>query len=495
MNPLDRPLMLAAVAGLLGAFATPGALALAQPEGPRVSIGEKALEAIPVPPLTWSVPEVGREVTRETLSGGSIIYVYPDHRVPLVNVLFQFRAGSFEEPVEQAGLANMVLNLIRTGGTAKHGYQEIDQSLDELAAQVGVSPGDEAAGITLNVLRKNLAPGLAMVAEMIREPAFPEDRIAFRKEEVRSSIRRQNDNPREAVAREFARAVFGDHPYGRSPEWDRVRGITAGDLRRFHDRFYVPGNLFIAVTGDISPREARDALEKVLAGWKGAAPDLPAAPPEAGQVTPPAVLLYPKDLSQTAIAFGRPGLDRASPDIYTGQVMNYILGGGSFTSRLGQEVRDRAGLAYSVRSSLPTDRCDPGPFVIQCQTKTESTLEALRLMRSIVSGMAEAPVPDAVFQGAQDALVNGFVRGFADPESVVEALMNLEFDGRPQDFYRHYLDRIRAVTPAQVQALAGRLCDPDGMVTVMVGNVGALGDSLGGLGTVEVRELAEPDLD
>jgi zinc protease len=476
-------------------LAAPALGAPAGDDGPKVSIGEKEMEAIPVPSLQWSVPEVGREVTRETLSGGSVLYVYPDHRVPLVNVLFQFRAGAFEEPVERAGLANMVLNLIRTGGTAEHAYQEIDRALDELAARVTVSPGDEAAGLTLNVLRKNLDPALALVAEMIREPAFPRDRIDFRKEEVRSAIRRQNDNPRQAVTREFTRAVFGDHPYGRSPEWERVRAITAGDLRQFHDRFYVPGNLFIAVTGDVTPDEARAALEKALSGWTGAAPELPPVPPEKGPATPPVFLLYQKDLTQTAIAFGRPGLDRSSPDIYTGLVLNHILGGGSFTSRLGQEVRDRAGLAYSVRSSLPIDRRDPGPFVIECQTKTASTLEALRLMRAIVSDMAEAPVPADRFQGAQDALVNGFVRGFADPENVVEALMNLEFEGRPPDFYRHYLNHVRAVTPAEVQTLAARLCNPKTLVTVMVGNVASLRDSLADLGTVEVRTPEEQDLD
>jgi len=463
--------------------------------GAKISIGEKEMEAIPVPPQTWSVPEVGGAVSRETLPGGSVLYVYPDHRFPLVDIHFQFRAGSFEEPVERAGLADMVLNLVRTGGTARHDYREMDRALDDLAARVTVSPGDESAGLTLNVLRKNLGPALALVAEMIREPAFPEDRIDFRKQEVRSAIRRQNDNPREAVTREFTRAVFGDHPYGRSPEWDRIRGITAGDLRRFHDRYYVPGNLFIAVSGDLSPADARAAIEKAFSGWKGAAPELPEVPPENGSTAPPAFLLYQKDLSQTAIAFGCPGLDRSSPDIYTGLVLNQILGGGSFTSYLGQEVRDRAGLAYSVRSSLPIGRRDPGPFVIECQTKTASTLEALRLMRGIVSGMAGAPVPAERFQGAKDALVNGFVRGFAEPGDVVEALMNLEFDGRPAGFYRHYLEHVRAVTPEQVQTLAQRLCDPDRMVTVMVGNVASLRDSLASLGNVEVRTPEEPDLD
>ncbi len=487
----------AALAVLL-LLAAPGRLAPAAGAADgdeKMSLGERKLETLPVPELDWSPPEVGREITREALPSGAILYTYPDHRVPLVEIRFRFRAGTFYEPVELAGLSNMALNLIRTGGTARHDYAEVDAELDFMAADVGIEPDDESCDVTLNVLRKDLEPALALVAEMIREPAFPEERIRFRKEEVKASIRRQNDNPRMAAARQFDELLFGDHPYGRSPEWDRIEKITAADLRDFHARFYVPDNLFIAVAGDISPAEAADALNGAFEGWAPGHPDFPPTPPESPRTEPPAVVLYPRDLTQTAIVYGCPTITRESPDIYAAQVLNYIFGGGGFSSRLAQQVRDRAGLAYSVRSSLPTGRKDPAPLTVSCQTKTETTVKALELMRAIMADLAAEPVPPAEFEAARGALANGFVRGFATREAVVSALMSLEFDGRPADFYQTYLDRIRAVTPDQVRALAQRLFDPQRMVTVMVGDVGEMGPDLTGMGRVETRELPEPDFD
>ncbi len=461
----------------------------------EMSLGEQRIRMLTIPSLEWRVPAVGREVVRKELDNGAVLYVYPDHRFPLVDVLFQFRAGSFYEPVEKAGLADMTLNLMRTGGTTEHGYQEIDQELDDLAAEVGVSAGDQACTLDLNVLAKDLDRGLAVLAEMIRKPAYPPERIDFRKNEVKAAIRRQNDNPRSAAFREFDHLAFGDHPYGRSPEWDRVRSITGDDLHAYHDRYYVPDNCYIAVAGDVDPEEIAAALDRAFGDWAPGRPDFPAPPPETEQVEPPAVVLYPRDLTQTAIVFGCPGITRESPDLHAAQVLNYVLGGGGFSSRLLQQVRDRAGLAYSVSSSLPTDRTDPGPFTVQCQTKTASTVEALGMMRDIVAGMATEPIPAVEFQAAQDALVNGFVRSFSSPERVVQALMNLEFDGRPADWYDGTMDRIRAVTPAQVQDLAGRLLGLDRMITVLVGNVEPSSEPLSRFGTVSVRELEEPALD
>ncbi len=484
-------LLLPALAAL--SFLASPARAQAPPE--KVSLGEKRVEKLAIPPLDWTVPRVGREVARDTLSAGVVLYVYPDHRFPLVNVLVRFRAGDFYEPAGKAGLANMALNLMRTGGTRGHDYRAMDEALDFLAARVQVSAGDEACDLDLNVLRKDLEQGLGLLSEMVREPTYPEDRIAFRKDEIKASIRRQNDNPRSAVTRQFGALLFGDHPYGRYPEWDRIQAITAADLHDYHDRFYVPGNCWIAVSGDVTPAEARAALEAAFAGWKRAPVAFPPHPEESEQVAPPAVVLYQNDLTQTAIAFGKPGLTMTSPDLYAAQVLNYVLGGGGFASRLLQQVRDRAGLAYSVFSSLPTDRTDPGPFVVQCQTKTASTVQALELMRKIVAGMAAEPVPAGEFKAAQDALVNGFVRDFSSPEDVVEALMDLEFSGRSADFYQGYMERIRAVTPDQVQGLAARLLPLDSMITVMIGNVEQFKDALGGAGKVEVRPLPEPEVE
>lgn len=292
----------------------------------RISLGEEQLRELDIPPLEWSVPQVGKEVTRFVLDNGAVVYVYPDHRVPLVTITFRFRAGTFYEPVDRAGLSNMTLNLLRTGGTTLHSDREIDEELDFLAAEITTNPGDEACDLSLDVLTKDLDRGLTLLAEMVRTPAFPDDRIRFRKEEVKSSIRRANDNPRNAAGREFAELVYGDHPYGRAPRWDRIRMLSREDLVDFHARHYHPGNLFIAVTGDLDPTEAQQRLEAVLDGWESG----PAPTVRETRITPGAeegsLVLYQKDLTQTAIVFGRPALDRNSPDIYAAQVLNYVLG-------------------------------------------------------------------------------------------------------------------------------------------------------------------------
>jgi zinc protease len=148
-----------------------------------------------------------------------------------------------------------------------------------------------------------------------------------------------------------------------------------------------------------------------------------------------------------------------------------------------------------VRSSLPTGRKDPAPLAVSCQTKTESTVEALVLMRAIMAELAVTPVPPAEFAAARGALANGFVRGFATREAVVTALMELEFDGRPADFYQTYLDRIRAVTPEEVRRLAETLFAPERLITVLIGEVEAFAPELSGMGRVETRALPEPEFD
>jgi zinc protease len=286
------------------------------------------------------------------------------------------------------------------------------------------------------------------------------------------AIRRQNDEPEQVATRAIMRAIYGEHPLGRTPTEQTVATVTRDDLLHFHQQFFFPNNVWLAVTGDFDRQRLMAVLERLFGDWQPgefAAQVIPPVTPVPG----PLILLAAKEIPQTTVLIGELGIDKSAPDLQAVRVMNYILGGGSFNSRLMREIRSNRGLAYSVYSYFQVGRRLPGPFIAGTETKSGSTMEAVRLIREIISEMQQQPVKEEELRLARESLINSFIFAFTDTHDTVTQQMRLDFYDYPEDYLRTLREKVAAVTAADVQRAAREHLDPARQKIVLVGNPAA----------------------
>jgi zinc protease len=461
---------------------------------PKVSEGSKIIEKFQYPPLVWKVPEVGKEVERLVLDNGMILYLKEDHTLPLVNIDAIVRTGSIYEPKEKYGTASLAGTLLRSGGTTARTPDQLNQELEFLAASVETYVGTESGGANLNVLSKDLDKSLEIFADVLMHPAFSPEQLDLEKGKIKERIRRKNDNPNAIVNREFRKVIAGEHPFAWELNWNVVKNIGRDDLVAFHQKYYHPNNIMLGITGDFKRDEMIEKIKNAFAGWEKKEISFPPIP-ELKKEYHPGVFFVEKELTQSNILMGELGVKRDNPDNYAIAVMNYILGGGGFVSRLTSKVRSDEGLAYSVHSNFDTDSRDWGTFSAGTQTKTKSTHFAIGLFLDEFKRIRAEKVPETELKAAKDAFINRYVFSFTSPNQIVSQLMSLEYDHRPLDYYQTYLDKIRAVTADDILRVAKKYLKPEELTIFVVGKSADLDKPLGDLGKVTPIKLEEQKLD
>ena len=266
---------------------------------------------------------------RTILSNGMVLLTSEQRALPMVSIELLIDAGSRHEPASQAGLANLTSKLL-TYGTQKHSAVQISETLDFMGASLVAGCGEDVATVSMTILKKDLAAGLDLLAEILTQANFPQTEIDRQKQAVIASIRAREEDPGAVAATAFAAALFPKSPYGRPVEGteDSVKGLQQKSLQGFFASHYRPNRAIIAVVGDVAEQEIAQALNKAMKGWsKGAPATKPSVPAEIGK---PQLVQVKKDLTQANIVLGHNGVVRGNPDYYAIQVMNYILGGGGF---------------------------------------------------------------------------------------------------------------------------------------------------------------------
>jgi len=435
------------------------------------------------PPLEFRLPQV----EKIELDNGIRLYLKENHELPLVSVTAMVGAGSIGDPESKTGLGGLFAATLRTGGTASLDPDELEESLDRLAADLSVSTGTYATTLGLSLRREHLERGMAILADILRRPVFGAERLELARKEAIEGVRRQDDDPSSVASRALSRAIYGDHPLGRHPTVETLRAVSRSDLRDFHRRNFHPNNLWLAVSGDFDRKVLVSLLNRLFGDWPERDFDRQAIPPVEAD-TGPVVLLAQKDLPQTTILMGHLGIDKSNPDLHAVRVMNYILGGGGFNSRLMREVRSNRGLAYSVYSYFSVGRFLPGLFIAGSETKSETTMEVVELMRSILRGIRETPVSGEELELARQSLINSFVFAFDDTHGVVTQRMRLDFFGYPPDYLETYRDKVAAVSVADVQRVADKYLHPDRLKVVLVGDADSFGADAHSLG-LPVEEI------
>lgn len=429
------------------------------------------------PPLHFEIPTVAKE----QLENGMRVYLKEDHELPLVELSLLYAGGSIQDPADKTGLSRLYAEVLETGGAGELTPADLENELESMAAEVAVSSSAYGYQIDLSLHRRDLKRGLEILADMLRRPRFDPDRLELAREQMLESIRRQNDEPASIAGRLLAEAVYPQHPFGRYPKVEIVNSLSRADLRELHQRYSRPNNLWLAVSGDIEQAELLALLQKNFSDWQSeplvefTLPKLPPAP--AGRIW-----FAHKDIPQTSILMGHPGISKDNPDLLPLRVANYILGGGGFNSRMMREVRSNRGLAYSVYSYFQLGRRLPELFIAGSETKCASTIEVVTIMRKLIQQLIDEPVSEAELELAKQSLINSFVFAFTDSHSIVSRKMRLDFYAYPAQYLETYQQKIAATTIADVQRVAQLYLHPEQLQVVLVGDGTLVSDAMNELG-------------
>jgi predicted Zn-dependent peptidase len=416
-------------------------------------------------PLDWNPPVPERIV----LNNGLVLYLLEDDEVPLVDVTIYVHAGSIYEPADLLGLARLTGQLMRHGGTVHHSPEEIDHALDLMAVDFEVYVRRHYVAMGFSVLKRDVDRGLDLFADILKNPVFDPDRVDLYKQENLEDIRRRYDRAGTVATGEFQKIVYGaDSPWARLSSPETVSRVTRADLVRFHKQYFRPNNCIVTVCGDLPREEMVRKIRFALGDWEAREIDFLHVQPvaERHEMT---INYVERSTSQSYLRVGHLGYRDHDPAEYAIEMMNYMLGGGGFLSRLTQELRSRQGLAYSVSSRFEPGQ-DLGLFEIRCNTDASKTHEALTLILQLIRGMVEEPPEPEEVARAKEARINEFVFAFDSLGRIVRQAGWLEYKGYPGGYLENWVANVQAVTPEDVHNAAQSYLHPDGLSILVVGD-------------------------
>lgn len=456
------------------------------------------------PPLKFDVPDPAK--MRTLLSTGTPAYLIEDPALPIVDLRIFIRGGQFGDPPGKAGAADLTADLMRTGGTTTRDPNAVDEEIDFLAANVSFGVEDVTGSATLSILSKDLDKGLAILMDLLRNPAFRQDKLDTLKAQTLEALKSRNDRTAAIEAREANLLFYGpDYPINRIATKASIESITREDLKSFHASWVHPSRFIVAAAGAFKMAELAAKLEAAFKQWP------PIAEPASGPVTAPKVAHEPKpaiycfnkegrNITQGRVTMGHLGIDVHHPDVQALRVMSYILGAGGFSSRLMQRVRTQEGLAYDVRSDLRPGLVYPFPFKVLFQSKNESCAYAAKLCLEEVEKVRQGGVSAEELRAAQQFYLDAFPALFFSTKlQTVSTYAQAELLGLPKDYYATYREKIAKLTPGEIRRVAQEHLHPSKFAWVVVGNIAAIqvGDGvhpvkLADLGTIVSVPLADP---
>lgn len=437
------------------------------------------ISLIPALLLIWSISAVSAaslEINEFVLSNGVKVLHVERQNLPVVTMSILVKASPRDEEPSRAGLAWMTARLLTEGTATKKG-PEISEEIEYLGASLGTSVSSDFTLMTYSSLKKDVAAGLALASDVLLNPAFSEEELARKKTVAKGALQQREEDPQYVAGKRFLREVFGpQHPYGRVTEGEAatIDAMTRADIVAFYTRMYRPETTVISLVGDLSGAEARTLMERFFGGWKRSGiagsqrPSVPAVQPSAKKV------LIDRDVTQATIVLGHTGISRTNPDFYAAQVMNYILGGGGFSSRLMQVVRDKMGLAYSISSSFAAHE-GPGTFSVEVQTKNASAQTVVAEIDRQMRRMRTEPVSDAELQDAKAYLTGSFPRRLETSKKIVDLIAVADFFGISKNYVQNYLSAVQRVTKEDVLRVAQKYLHPDQAVLVILGKEAEIG--------------------
>ena len=434
-------------------------------------------------------------IEKATLTNGLQVWIVGEHKVPTVHVQLAIRSGSASDPAGRYGLASFTADMLDEGAGTRNAL-EIADAIDYLGADLSASAGIDASTVDLHVPVARLSDALAVMADVVARPTFPEAELNRLRDERLASLLEAQDDPEQLIQFAFPHIVFGaQHRYG-SPVMGTgtsLKAMTVADLKAFHAAQYRPSNALLVVVGDVTTASVVPLLEKTLGTWTGGAG---AAPPpaiaDAPQLTARHVYLIDKPgAAQSQIRIGWVGVPRSTPDYYPLRVLSAMLGE-SFTSRLNHNLREVHGYAYGAGSRFDMRRVG-GLFYATAGVQTDKTADALKEFFVELANIHQ-PVPAEELSKTKNYVELLVPRYFETERSTASALAQIYIYGLPADFWQTFATRIDAVTAADVTRAANTYIRPDKFAVVIVGDrkaieAGVKALNLGPLTIVEPAEI------
>jgi zinc protease len=439
------------------AVAAPGAAQTRTPVDPRKIV------APPLKPIPVVRPE------RFTLKNGLVVFLLENHDLPVVSGSVYVRSTPSWISDDRVGLGTVTGQVMRSGGTARHPGDWLDDRLAAIGASISANIGLDLASGGFRCLAGDVDEVIGLFAEVLRQPAFPEDKIELAKVGLRRSVASRNDEMIPLLVRVAGQAVYGKgSPFARTVEYATIEAIQRDDLTRLHAQVFEPSRMVLAVYGDFGSADMKKRLARVLGDWKGSGAPAPVLPPTPERAAPRLVFAPKEDVTQSGIIVAQRGVRVDDPDYPALEVLFTALGGG-FQSRLVNRIRSERGLAYATGAGVGADYQRPGVFTAYSLTKSESTMVALDLLREEVRRVTEAPLTDEELAIAKESVLNTHVFNFEEPSSSLFRAAYYHVLGYPQDFLHRYQQGVQAVTAASVLEAARRQIDAGRLQAIVVG--------------------------
>ena len=414
----------------------------------------------------YAAEPIGKRIV---LKNGMVLLLSEKHTIPMVTINMAIKAGSTAEPEDKPGLASITASLLMQG-TKRRTANRISNEIDFVGGSLSVSGGDDFASAGLRVLKKDIRTGLDLLSDVLMNPVFDQKEIDRKVKEILAEIQRQKEEPNVVAGEAFDRAVFGKNAYGRTNEdvAAYLPKLTRQDILAFYSARYNPKNAIIAVVGDVTEKEIVALLKEYFKAWKGKEQALPApvAPPE---ITKNSVIKIDRNITQANINMGHLGISRENPDYYAVMIMNYILGGGGFSSRLMDNIRDNKGLAYDVHSMFSAQK-EPGAFTVGIQTKNESANEVIAEVFKEINRIRTEPVSERELADAKAYLTGSFPLRMDTYAKIAGMLSSIEIYNLGLDYPQKYPGLINSVTKEDILRAAKKYLHPDKMAIVVVAN-------------------------
>ena len=410
-----------------------------------------------------------------THASGARIYLVPSPSIPMLDVQIDFDGGSRRDPVSRAGLADATATMLSAGVAAHGGQPALDENrLSEawvdLGAQFGADASSDRFSLSLRSLTEPdlLQRAVALAAHQLAAPAWPERVWQRDRERTLAALKEAENRPATQAGRAFARAVYGNHPYGFEPDATSLNAITVADMRSFYRRHVAACRAQVSLVGAIDRAQADRIVEQLMSAVKPhACQPLPPLP-EVAALERAAEVRLPFDAAQAQVLIGQPGVPRNDPDHFPLLVGNYILGGGGFVSRLTTEVREKRGLSYSVYSYF-SPGLHAGAFQLGLSTRPDQAEQAVGVARRVVQQFVEQGPTEAELQAAKDFLINGFALRIDSNRKLLDNVSNIAWHGLALDYLDTWTDQVQSIGVNDIRRAFSRVLQPDRMVTVVVG--------------------------
>lgn len=429
--------------------------------------------AVALQMVAMVLPARAIEIQEVTSPGGIKAWLVQSPTIPLIAMNFAFEGGAALDPAGKEGLANFLTGMLDEGA-GDLDSKTFQAKASDLAMKMSFSSDLDSFEGSFQTLSRNRDEAFKLLKLAITSPRFDDEPMERVRGQFLVSARSDLEDPETMASRAWMKRAFGDHPYGREADGtpDSIAKITTQDLRDAHSKLFTRKGLTIAVVGDIDP----ETLKKLLDDTFGALPDHapPAAPREALGTPGPALEIIDQDMPQSIMIFGGPGIKRDDPEFIPAYIMTQILGGGSFGSRLTDEVREHRGLTYGVGLSLyPLD--EAGVVLGSLGTRNEKAGEALDVVKSVMKRFAEEGPTQRELDEAKTYLTGSYALRFDSNAKIASQLLAIQQDNLGIDYVNKRNGMIDAVTLDQVKAQAKRLIDPANMIVTVVGRPKGIG--------------------